>query len=72
MDRVQKIDCGVNGEVIFTGATAKFQLKKGLTPFNSGFHVLVQFIPNQPMNIIPFSKSLQHVVSVLTDPFDEV
>lgn len=30
MDRTQKIDCGTNGEVIFTGATIKFQLKKGL------------------------------------------
>jgi hypothetical protein len=32
MDRTQKIDCGTNGEVIFTGATIKFQLKEGLTP----------------------------------------
>jgi len=31
MDRTQKIDCGTNGEVIFTGATTEFQLKKGLT-----------------------------------------
>jgi hypothetical protein len=31
MGRTQKIDPGINGEVIFTGATAKFQLKKGLT-----------------------------------------
>jgi hypothetical protein len=31
MDRTQKIDCGTNGEVIFTGATIKFQLKEGLT-----------------------------------------
>ena len=37
MDRVQKIDCGVNGEVIFTGATAKFQLKKGLTLIDCSF-----------------------------------
>ena len=32
MDRTQKIDCGTNGKVIFTGATTEFQLKKGLTP----------------------------------------
>jgi hypothetical protein len=32
MDRTQKIDCETNSEVIFTGATIKFQLKKGLTP----------------------------------------
>jgi hypothetical protein len=32
MDRAEKIDCRVNGEVILTGATPKFQLKKGLTP----------------------------------------
>ncbi len=32
MGRVEKMDCGVNGEVIFTGATTEFQLKKGLTP----------------------------------------
>jgi hypothetical protein len=25
------MDCGANGEVIFTGATTEFQLKKGLT-----------------------------------------
>lgn len=31
MGRTQKIDSGINGEVISTGATAKFQLKKGLT-----------------------------------------
>jgi hypothetical protein len=31
MDRAEKMDCRENGEVIFTGATAKFQLKKGLT-----------------------------------------
>jgi hypothetical protein len=31
MDRTQKIDCRASGEVIFTGATIKFQLKKGLT-----------------------------------------
>jgi hypothetical protein len=31
MDRTQKIDCGTNAEVIFTGATIKFQVKKGLT-----------------------------------------
>jgi len=31
MDRAEKIDCRSNGEVIFTGATTKFQLKKGLT-----------------------------------------
>ena len=33
MDRTEKMDCGVNGEVIFTGATTEFQLKKGLTPY---------------------------------------
>jgi hypothetical protein len=33
MDRAEKIDCRANGEIIFTGATAKFQLKKGLTHF---------------------------------------
>jgi len=32
MDRAEKIDCRENGAVIFTGATIKFQLKKGLTP----------------------------------------
>jgi hypothetical protein len=32
MGRAEKMDCGVNGEVIFTGATTEFQLKKGLTP----------------------------------------
>ena len=32
MDRAEKMDCRENGEVIFTGATAEFQLKKGLTP----------------------------------------
>lgn len=31
MDRAEKIDCREYGEVIFTGATIKFQLKKGLT-----------------------------------------
>ena len=31
MDRAEKIDCRENGAVIFTGATIKFQLKKGLT-----------------------------------------
>jgi hypothetical protein len=31
MNRAEKIDCRENGEVIFTGATIKFQLKKGLT-----------------------------------------
>ena len=31
MGRTQKIDSGINGEVISTGATAKFQLKKELT-----------------------------------------
>ena len=31
MGRAEKMDCGVNGEVIFTGATTEFQLKKGLT-----------------------------------------
>jgi len=34
MDRAEKIDCRANGEVIFTGATTEFQLKKGLTGFN--------------------------------------
>ena len=33
MDRTEKIDCRENGAVIFTGATIKFQLKKGLTGF---------------------------------------
>lgn len=33
MDRAEKIDCREYGEVIFTGATIKFQLKKGLTLF---------------------------------------
>ena len=32
MDRAEKIDCRSNGEVTSTGATTKFQLKKGLTP----------------------------------------
>ena len=32
MGRAEKMDCGVNGEVIFNGATTEFQLKKGLTP----------------------------------------
>jgi len=31
MDRAEKIDCREYGAVIFTGATIKFQLKKGLT-----------------------------------------
>ena len=31
MGRAGKMDCGVSGEVIFTGATTEFQLKKGLT-----------------------------------------
>ena len=35
MDRAEKIDCTSNGEVIFTGATTKFQLIKGLTPSSS-------------------------------------
>jgi hypothetical protein len=34
MGRAEKMDCGVNGEVIFTGATTEFQLKKGLTRMN--------------------------------------
>jgi len=33
MDRAEKIDCRSNGEVTSTGATTKFQLKKGLTLF---------------------------------------
>jgi hypothetical protein len=33
------MDCGVNGEVIFTGATTEFQLKKGLTPPGTGKHL---------------------------------
>ena len=32
MGQAEKMDRRANGEVIFTGATAKFQLKKGLTP----------------------------------------
>ena len=31
MDRAEKMDCRSNGEVIFTGATTEFQLRKGLT-----------------------------------------
>ena len=31
MDQTGKINCSANGEIIFTGATAEFQLKKGLT-----------------------------------------
>ena len=31
-ERSKKIDCGLNGKVISTGATTKFQLRKGLTP----------------------------------------
>jgi len=31
MGRAEKMDSGTNGEVIFTGATTEFQLKKGLT-----------------------------------------
>jgi hypothetical protein len=34
MDRAEKMDCRANGEVILTGATTEFQLKKGLTPKN--------------------------------------
>ncbi len=30
MDRAEKMDCRANGEVILTGATTEFQLKKGL------------------------------------------
>lgn len=33
MDRAENIDRKANGEVIFTAATAKFQLKKGLPPW---------------------------------------
>jgi hypothetical protein len=32
MGRAEKMDCRVNGDVILTGATTEFQLKKGLTP----------------------------------------
>jgi hypothetical protein len=32
MDRAEKMDSRPNGEIVFTGATTKFQLKKGLTP----------------------------------------
>jgi len=35
MGRAEKIDCGINGKVIFTGATTEFQLKKGLTRFKA-------------------------------------
>ena len=35
MVRAEKMDCGVNGAVIFTGATTEFQLKKGLTRLQS-------------------------------------
>jgi hypothetical protein len=31
MDRAEKMDFKANGEVIFTRATTKFQLKKGFT-----------------------------------------
>jgi hypothetical protein len=31
MGQAEKMDRRANGEVIFTGATTKFQLKKGLT-----------------------------------------
>lgn len=34
MDRAEKMDCRSNGEVLFTGATTKFQLRMGLTPAN--------------------------------------
>ena len=30
MDRAEKMDSRASGEIIFTGATTKFQLKKGL------------------------------------------
>jgi len=30
MDRAEKMDCRANGEVVFKGATTKFQLKMGL------------------------------------------
>jgi len=39
MDRTQKIDCGTNGKVIFTGATTEFQLKKGLTLMQGGLEI---------------------------------
>ena len=32
MDRAEKMDSRASGEIIFTGATTKFQLKKGLNP----------------------------------------
>ena len=35
MDRAEKMDSRASGEIIFTGATTKFQLKKGLNlPFS--------------------------------------
>jgi len=41
MVRAEKMDCGVNGVVIFTGATTEFQLKKGLTrPERAGYFIM--------------------------------
>jgi len=50
MGRAEKMDCGVNGEVIFTGATTEFQLKKGLTQ--------VQSVDQIPIYLVlPFPKA---------------
>jgi hypothetical protein len=39
MDRVEKMDCRANGEVILTRATTEFQLKKGLNRMRAAnFH----------------------------------
>ena len=46
MDRAEKIDCRANGEVIFTGATTEFQLKKGLTRGVRSFHINGGYIFN--------------------------
>ena len=38
---LRKVIVGGNGEIIFTGATIKFQLKIGLTPLNNELLIMV-------------------------------
>ena len=63
MDRAEKIDCGANGELIFTGVTAKFQLKKGLTPIAS-FNALA---PRVKQGIFSLGNSDRISFEILSD-----
>lgn len=69
MIQILPIGIGTLNQSHFPPSLPLFQ---SLLPLNSGFHGLVQFVPNQLMNTMALGKSFYKIAFVLPNSLNEV